>query len=222
VGSGSLQNAIGSGNLRSLSGGNLGGIVAQPEQKGEESKENEGWCKEPVMWMIDATMPMSDSYFMALFALSCVWLMIFTYVMVDGSERVGCIMGIEQVIMGLIVLAAGTSVPDMISSIVVAKAGKGDMAVANAVGSNTFDLLLGLGAPWLLRTFIDGPIQVPTEKLGETIVILILCLGGYVTILVSSGWTLSKNAGIAMLVTYLCVISYVVAKELRDTMQSEA
>jgi Ca2+/Na+ antiporter len=140
--------------------------------------------------------------------------MAFTYVMVDGSERVGCIMGIKQVIMGLIVLAAGTSVPDMISSIVVAKAGKGDMAVANAVGSNTFDLLLGLGAPWLLRTISDGPIEVPTEKLGETIIILSLCLVGYVAILAKSGWTLTRNAGIAMLVTYACVISYVLAKEL--------
>merc|ERR1719313_3241439 len=128
--------------------------------------------------------------------------MIFTYVMVDASERVGCILGIKQVIMGLIILAAGTSVPDMISSIVVAKSGKGDMAVANAVGSNTFDLLLGLGAPWLLRTYIDGPIEVPTEKLGETIIILSLCLVGYVGIVAMSGWKLSKNAGVAMLVIY--------------------
>jgi Ca2+/Na+ antiporter len=121
-----------------------------------------------------------------------------------------------EVIMGLVVLAAGTSVPDMISSIVVAKAGKGDMAVANAVGSNTFDLLLGLGAPWLLRTYLHGPIEVPTEKLGQTIIILSLCLAGYVALVVLSGWTLSKYAGMAMLTTYACVISWVVVKELAE------
>merc|ERR1719169_118302 len=100
--------------------------------------------------------------------------------MVDFGERAGCIIGVPDTIMGLIVLAAGTSVPDCIASIIVAKAGKGDMAVANAVGSNTFDLLLGLGAPWLLRTILNGPVEVPTEKLGETIIILSVCLVGYV------------------------------------------
>jgi len=220
VGSGNLQNAIGSGNLKSLSGGNLNGIVTQSEDKAtsteSEELEKEGWCKEPVMRIIDAIMPTSDDRFIMLFVLSCFWLMAFTYVMVDGSERVGCIAGIKQVIMGLIVLAAGTSVPDMISSIVVAKAGKGDMAVANAVGSNTFDLLLGLGAPWLLRTILNGPVEVPTEKLGETIIILSVCLVGYVAIVISGGWTLSRNAGIVMLLTYASVISYVVVKELRE------
>ena len=50
--------------------------------------------------------------------------------------------------MGTVVLAAGTSVPDALASISVARAGLGDMAVANAVGSNVFDIWLGLGLPW--------------------------------------------------------------------------
>ena len=51
--------------------------------------------------------------------------------------------------MGTLVLAAGTSVPDALASVSVARAGQGDMAVANAVGSNIFDIWLGLGLPWL-------------------------------------------------------------------------
>ena len=53
-------------------------------------------------------------------------------------------------LMGLTIVAAGTSVPDAISSVVVAKSGEGDMAVSNAIGSNVFDILLGLGLPFLL------------------------------------------------------------------------
>merc|ERR1712185_322198 len=53
---------------------------------------------------------------------------------------------------GLVFLAAGTSVPDALGSIAVAKQGEGDMAVANAFGSNVFDILLGLGVPWFLST----------------------------------------------------------------------
>merc|ERR1712224_1057213 len=64
----------------------------------------------------------------------------------------GCNLNIEPLIMGLIFLAAGTSVPDALGSIAVAKQGEGDMAVANAFGSNVFDILLGLGVPWFLST----------------------------------------------------------------------
>ena len=46
-------------------------------------------------------------------------------------------------IMGLTFLAAGTSVPDLITSVLVAKQGKGDMAVSSSVGSNIFDVTVG-------------------------------------------------------------------------------
>jgi len=49
----------------------------------------------------------------------------------------------------------GTSIPDALSSIVVAKNGEGDMAVANAVGSNVFNIGLGLGLPWFIKTLVD-------------------------------------------------------------------
>merc|ERR1719272_2047699 len=52
------------------------------------------------------------------------------------------------------VLSAGTSVPDAIGSLLVARDGQGDMAVSNAIGSNLFDILLGLGLPWMLGTLI--------------------------------------------------------------------
>lgn len=45
--------------------------------------------------------------------------------------------------MGLTFLAAGTSVPDLITSVLVAQQGKGDMAVSSSVGSNIFDVTVG-------------------------------------------------------------------------------
>ena len=47
-------------------------------------------------------------------------------------------------IMGLTVLAAGTSVPDLLSSVIVARRGSGDMAVSSSIGSNIFDILVGI------------------------------------------------------------------------------
>ena len=57
--------------------------------------------------------------------------------------------------MGITFLAAGTSVPDTIASVMVARNGYGDMAVSNSIGSNVFDILLGLGLPWFLSTTIN-------------------------------------------------------------------
>ena len=45
--------------------------------------------------------------------------------------------------MGLTILAAGTSIPDLITSVIVARKGLGDMAVSSSVGSNIFDITIG-------------------------------------------------------------------------------
>ena len=62
------------------------------------------------------------------------------------TEKLGCLLGVNSFLMGLVVLAAGTSVPDALASISVAKDGFGGMAVSNAIGSNVFDILLGAHA----------------------------------------------------------------------------
>merc|ERR1739838_1236638 len=48
-------------------------------------------------------------------------------------------------------LASGTSIPDLVSSMAVARAGQGDMAVSSSIGSNIFDILVGLPIPWILK-----------------------------------------------------------------------
>jgi sodium/potassium/calcium exchanger 4 len=59
--------------------------------------------------------------------------------------------------LGLTFVAAGTSFPDFLASMLVAKKGLADMAVSNAFGSNIFDLLLGLGLPWWMQTGVIDP-----------------------------------------------------------------
>lgn len=57
--------------------------------------------------------------------------------------QVGETIGISEEIMGLTILAAGTSIPDLITSVIVARKGLGDMAVSSSVGSNIFDITVG-------------------------------------------------------------------------------
>ncbi len=69
----------------------------------------------------------------------------FSDCLVPISLQVGETIGITEEIMGLTILAAGTSIPDLITSVIVARKGLGDMAVSSSVGSNIFDITVGYG-----------------------------------------------------------------------------
>lgn len=64
--------------------------------------------------------------------------------MVWWATLVGETFRVPSEIMGLTFLAAGTSIPDLITSVLVARKGLGDMAVSSSIGSNIFDVAVGL------------------------------------------------------------------------------
>ena len=72
------------------------------------------------------------------------WIAIFSTLMVWWTETIGETFNIDTSLMGMTILAAGTSVPDLITSVIVARKGLGDMAVSSSVGSNIFDITVGL------------------------------------------------------------------------------
>merc|ERR1719474_470259 len=76
--------------------------------------------------------------------------------MVEWAIGLGNTARIPNYIMGMTFLAAGTSIPDLLSSVIVARQGFGDMAVSSSVGSNIFDILVGLPTPWIFFILITG------------------------------------------------------------------
>ena len=97
------------------------------------------------------------------FLLSLVIIAYASYWLVRAAEALADEMGIPPAIIALTILAGGSSIPEMISSAIVAKQGRGDMAIANAIGSNIFDILMSLGLPVLLYIAIKGE---PLTDLG--------------------------------------------------------
>lgn len=89
----------------------------------------------------------------ATFVISIAWIGVLSHYTVAFGTKFGCITGIPSALMGLTIIAAGTSIPDALSSILVARDGHGDMAVSNALGSNVFDILFGLGLPSSCQTW---------------------------------------------------------------------
>jgi len=153
--------------------------------------------------------------YLASFGASVAWISAISYGMVDCASRVGCALDIPEVVMGTLVLAAGTSVPDALASVSVARGGAGDMAVANAVGSNVFDIWLGLGLPWaaFLPTRGNGDPRamfepVSTTQLWPSVCILAGVLLVYYASVAASGFALTKSHGYFFLFVYFLFAAY--------------
>ncbi|CAL1535831.1 unnamed protein product [Lymnaea stagnalis] len=143
------------------------------------------------------------------FFMSVAWISATTYLMVWMVTIAGDALDIPDTVMGLTLLAAGTSVPDCLSSVFVARDGYGDMAVSNSLGSNVFDILLCLGIPWLIECAIKSGDSVSITSGGLTYSSLTL-LATVVFLLASMGvnkWKLTRGYGYVCLVTYLVVVS---------------
>lgn len=110
--------------------------------------------------------------------------------------------------MGITFIAAGTSIPDLITSVIVARQGHGDMAVSSSIGSNIFDILIGLPLPWLLWCLLNSSgLQV---KSGGNILQSIMVLFGmlalvFLSILLSK-WVLTKKLGYSMFLLYIVFV----------------
>ncbi|GBC62051.1 hypothetical protein DENIS_3014 [Desulfonema ishimotonii] len=112
--------------------------------------------------------------YMRTFGVSILFIIGLSWILVDTAVIFADAVGIPPLVVALTLLAGGTSAPDLISSVVVARQGRGSMAVANAIGSNIFDILVGLGLPWLLAILFMGKtaIEVGTGDLMLSVLIL--------------------------------------------------
>ncbi|KAM6894384.1 sodium/potassium/calcium exchanger 2 isoform 2-T2 [Lycodopsis pacificus] len=146
----------------------------------------------------------SKRFFPVTFLGAITWIAIFSYLMVWWAHQVGQTIGITEEIMGLTILAAGTSIPDLITSVIVARKGLGDMAVSSSVGSNIFDITVGLPFPWLMWSFINGmqPVQVSSNGLFCAIVLLFIMLLFVIISIAACKWRMSKLLGFIMFMLY--------------------
>lgn len=145
------------------------------------------------------------------FFISICWIGIFSTFMVDWADTFGSTCGIPSTVMGLTIIAAGTSVPDLLSSMIVARQGRGDMAVSSSIGSNIFDILVGLPIPWLLANIIFWkPVRVEIDENGSllfSIVVLMLMLGSTILTIAVAGWKMSKRLALIMLFLYIIFVA---------------
>ncbi|KAM4529754.1 sodium/potassium/calcium exchanger 4 isoform 2-T2 [Fundulus diaphanus] len=155
--------------------------------------------------------PRWEKFFMVSFILSTVWIAVFSYLMVWMVTIIGFTLGIPDVIMGITFLAAGTSVPDCIASLIVARQGLGDMAVSNTIGSNVFDILVGLGVPWALQTMCvnyGSEVMINSRGLVYSVVLLLGSVALTVSGIHINKWQLDLKLGVYVLVLYAVFLCF--------------
>jgi cation:H+ antiporter len=115
---------------------------------------------------------------------------------VDGAAAVAHSLGMSERLVGLTVVAFGTSLPELVSSLIAARRGHADLAVGNVVGSNICNVLLCLGA-----ASVASPLRAPLGSLWVELTTLVLMTFA-VAIFIRSQRTLTRIEGAAVLMMY--------------------
>lgn len=121
---------------------------------------------------------------------------------VDGASSIAAKIGLSQNLIGLTIVACGTSLPELVTSVVAARKNELDMALGNVIGSNIFNILFVLGVAAAI-----SPIAFIMENVIDIVILIAMSLLVWVF-----GWTkqrLDKKEGIIMLLIYVVYLVYI-------------
>lgn len=126
---------------------------------------------------------------------------------VDSASKIASDLGMSEMLIGLTIVACGTSLPELVTSIVAAKKGECDMAIGNVVGSNMFNLLFILGMAATIN-----PIEVSFAS--GVLIDAILLLGFTVMMYLFSihGTKLQKGKGAVSVTLYAVYLAYIISR----------
>merc|ERR1719440_2085703 len=142
----------------------------------------------------------------------------FGYAILGGERSEGV-----NIVLSFTLLAAGTSIPDLVSSMAVAKAGEGDMAVSSSIGSNIFDILVGLPIPWILKIGVvemgingdsDYGVTINSPYIAIYVFLLLFMVACVILSILINKWYLNKALGVMMSVLYFIFLFIVIPLEL--------
>lgn len=121
---------------------------------------------------------------------------------VDGASTIAAKMGLSQNLIGLTIVACGTSLPELVTSVVAARKNELDMALGNVIGSNIFNILFVLGIAAAI-----SPVAFIMENVIDIVILIVMSVIVWIF-----GWTkqkLTKTEGIIMLIMYAAYLVYI-------------
>ncbi len=123
-------------------------------------------------------------------------------VIVDNAVAIAEILNISQTIIGLTIVALGTSLPELVTSIIAVRRNEVDMAIGNIVGSNIFNIFLVLGA-----TAIVAPIPFEKDSFVDAVIVIAASLALFAVLFVGEKRRLERWGGIMFLTAYVGYIA---------------
>lgn len=123
-------------------------------------------------------------------------------VVVNSASNIATRLGMSETLVGLTIVSIGTSLPELVTSVVAARKHEVDMALGNAIGSNIFNILMVLGIAGAI-----SPIAFLTENIIDIVVLLVFSLIVWVF-----AWTkkkLNRGEGAVMLLLYAAYMVYI-------------
>lgn len=126
---------------------------------------------------------------------------------VDNASTFAKALGMSEMLVGLTIVAVGTSLPELVTSIVAARKGENDIAIGNAIGSCIFNVILILG---LCSTI--APAKVDNYAIFDVLVMLIS-----VIVLFIFGFKnnkISRWQGVIMVILYVSYLSYIIVRNI--------
>ena len=132
--------------------------------------------------------------------------------MMDCADRLGIVLHIRADLMGLACTGIFASLPTLFGSLVCARQGAADMALAIAIGSNTTCILLGFGVPFLVQTVCvtpGSPMLINGESIPLTVVVLLVAVSVFVAATVVCCARPKRPAGIVFVATFVVLLAVI-------------
>lgn len=124
---------------------------------------------------------------------------------VDAASNIALEWGMSQNLVGLTIIAVGTSLPELVTSIVASRKGESDIALGNVIGSNLFNIFFILG----ISAFIH-PISVTTEVFVDMAVMLVVSVVVYIFAITNK--KINKIEGSILAITYLAYMTFIIIR----------
>ncbi|OQR71098.1 sodium/potassium/calcium exchanger 4-like, partial [Tropilaelaps mercedesae] len=150
--------------------------------------------------------PGYEKYYLVTFVLSGGFIAAFSYVLVWMMAIIGFSFGIPDSVLGLTFLSISVTLPDVMAAVLVVRKGYGDMAVCYVLGTNIFEVLVGLGLPWFLQTTVIKPgsiVELQSSGLIYSTACVLFTVFLVPALTYATRWKMNKTYGIILLLWYL-------------------
>lgn len=126
---------------------------------------------------------------------------------VEGAKEIARGLGLSEALIGLTVVAIGTSLPELVTSVVAARKGESDIAVGNVIGSNIFNILFILGTSATIL-----PMNVSNTYIADIAILLLVSIGTFIPIAITKKVT--RSMGVIMVFAYALYTAFLILRQM--------